>query len=69
MKYPGIHQEEFEEQFPPPPGEKRLNTKQSFKMAQWRRNALQKQRMKERYFRSTDHSDLRRDPAMHDPMV
>lgn len=62
VKYPGIHQIELEEQFPPPKGEKRLNPKQSFKIAQWRRNAIQRQRMKERYFRSTDHKELRQDP-------
>ena len=64
IRYPGIHQSELEEQFPPPIGEKRLNPKQSFKIPQWRRNAIQKQRMKERYFRSSNHSDLRRDPSM-----
>ena len=64
IRYPGIHMEELEEQFPAPPGEKRLNPKQSYKIAQWRRNAVQKQRLKQRYFRSTDHSDLRRDPSM-----
>ena len=63
MKYPGVHMEELEEQFPAPPGEKRLNPKQSYKIAQWRRNAVQKQRLKQRYFRSTDHSELRRDPS------
>jgi len=63
IKYPGIHQEELEETFAPPIGE-RLNQKQSYKIAQWRRNAVQKQRMKERYFRSSDHKDLRRDPSL-----
>ena len=65
MKYPGVHDEDLNEQFPPPPGEKRLNPKQSYKIAQWRRNAVTKQRLKERYFRSTDHKDLRRDPGMN----
>ena len=65
MKYPGVHDEDLTEQFPAPPGEKRLNPKQSYKIAQWRRNAIQKQRMKERYFRSTDHKHLRRDPSMN----
>eukprot|EP00092_Neocalanus_flemingeri_P010114 GFUD01010898.1.p1 GENE.GFUD01010898.1~~GFUD01010898.1.p1 ORF type:complete len:470 (-),score=120.69 GFUD01010898.1:61-1470(-) len=65
IKYPGIHEEELEEHFAPPIGEKRFNPKQSFKIAQWRRNAIQKQRMKERYFRSMDHKDLRRDPSMN----
>ena len=65
IKYPGIHEEELNDQFAPPIGEKRFNPKQSFKIAQWRRNAIQKQRMKERYFRSTDHKDLRRDPSMN----
>jgi len=64
VKYPGIHEQEFGDVFPPPVGEKRLNKKQSYKIAQWRRNALQKQRLKERYFRSSDHKDLRRDPSM-----
>jgi len=64
IKYPGVHMQELEEQFPAPPGEKRLNPKQSYKIAQWRRNAVQKQRLKQRYFRSTDHLDLRRDPTM-----
>jgi len=64
IKYPGIHEEELEDQFPPPVGEKRLNSRQSYKIAQWRRNAVQKQRMKERYFRSSDHKELRRDPCM-----
>jgi len=65
IKYPGIHQIELEDVFPPPPGEKRLHKKQSYKMAQWRRNAIQKQRMRQRYFRSSEHSDLRRDPSMN----
>ena len=65
MKYPGVHDDDLLEQFPPPPGEKRLNPKQSYKIAQWRRNAVMKQRLKERYFRSTDHRDLRRDPSMN----
>jgi len=65
IKYPGIHEDELGEQFPPPVGEKRLNPKQSFKIAQWRRNAIQKQRLKERYFRSSDHKDLRRDPSLN----
>jgi len=64
IKYPGIHEEELQEQIAPPIGEKRFNPKQSFKIAQWRRNAIQKERLKERYFRSTDHKDLRRDPLM-----
>ena len=34
MKYPGIHEEELGDQFPPPVGEKRLNLKQNFKTAQ-----------------------------------
>ena len=63
VKYPGIHQVELEEFFPPKIGEKPLNRKQSYKIAQWRRNAIQKQRMKQRYFRSTDHKELRKDPV------
>jgi len=65
IKYPGIHEVEMEEQFPPPIGEKRLNPKQSFKIAQWRRNAIQKQRLKQRYYKSSDHRDLRKDPSMN----
>jgi len=64
IKYPGIHEMELREVFPPPVGEKRLNSRQSFKIAQWRRTAIQKQRLKERYFRSSDHKDLRRDPCL-----
>merc|ERR1719206_182475 len=64
IKYPGIHEEELEEQLPAPVGAKRLNPRQSYKIAQWRRNAVQKQRLKERYFRSSDHRELRRDPSM-----
>jgi len=64
MKYPGIHEMELHEKFPSPIGEKRLNPRQSYRIAQWRRNAVQKQRQKERYFRSSDHKDLRRDPVL-----
>lgn len=65
MKYPGLHMGELEEQIPAPIGEKRFNPKQAFKIPQWRRNAIQKERMREGYFQSTDHKDLRRDPALN----
>jgi len=63
FKYPGIHDTDLMEQFPPPVGEKRLNPKQSFKIAQWRRNAIMRERNKEGYFTSYDHTALRRDPS------
>jgi large subunit ribosomal protein L38 len=63
LKFPGLHESDLQGQFPPPVGEKRLNPKQSFKIAQWRRNAIMRERRKEGYFTSYDHSALRRDPS------
>lgn len=62
IKYPGAHENELEETFAPPPGGKKLNPQQSNKIPQWRRNKIQRQRLKEGYFSTTDHVDLRRDP-------
>merc|ERR1712226_716428 len=40
FKYPGLHDRDLYEQFAAPIGEKRFNSKQSFKIAQWRRTAI-----------------------------
>jgi len=62
MKYPGAHGKELLVRFPSPIGEKQLNRKQSYKIAQWRRNQIQRERLKEGYFSTMDHHELRRDP-------
>ena len=63
LHFPGLHDSDLMEQFPPPVGEKRLNPKQSFRTPQWRRNAAMRERQKEGYFATYDHSHLRKDPA------
>ena len=35
LQWPGLHDEDLQEQFPPPVGEKRLNYKQSYKVTYW----------------------------------
>lgn len=62
IKYPGAHENELNEDFPSPAGRKKLNTKQSKKIPQWRRNKITIERLKEGYFSTTDHVELRRDP-------
>jgi len=62
IKYPGAHEQELATFYDPPPGEKRLNPQQSFKIASWKRNEIQKARLKEGYYTTTDHAQLRRDP-------
>jgi len=65
MKYPGVHQEEFEEKFPAPIGEKDFSVKQGYKIPQWKRVQLQKERLRQGYYRSKDHKNLRRDPCLN----
>jgi len=64
LRYPGVHEEELLETFPAPIGHKKFNHQQSYKIAQWRRNAIQKQRLRQRHFRSVGHRSLRRDPSL-----
>lgn len=64
IQYPGAHEGELLETFCQPIGEKKqLNPNQSRKIAQWRRNQIQKERLKQGYYGTTDHHQLRRDPS------
>merc|ERR1711925_60853 len=37
LQFPGLHDKDLHDMLPTPIGEKQLNSKQSFKVAQWRR--------------------------------
>jgi len=63
LQFPGLHDKDLYDMLPTPIGEKKLNSKQSFKVAQWRRNAIMRERKKEGYFATYDHKSLRRDPS------
>jgi len=63
LQFPGLHDSDLYEVLPSPIGEKPLNWKQSYKVAQWKRNAVMRARKKEGYFATYDHKHLRRDPS------
>ncbi|XP_023320347.1 39S ribosomal protein L38, mitochondrial isoform X3 [Eurytemora carolleeae] len=64
MDYPEAHADDLLEVFPGPVGEKSLNPRQSYKIPSWRRHAILREQSQDGYFKSTKHSDLRRDPQL-----
>lgn len=64
IKYPLAHERELKDPLPAPMGQKEFNRKQSYKIASWRRYQILRERSKVGYYSSTDHQELRRDPAL-----
>jgi large subunit ribosomal protein L38 len=64
MKYPLAHEEDFKEYLPAPMGEKPFMKKVSKKVPSWRHEQILKEKMKQGYFSSTDHAELRKDPML-----